>query len=69
MDISLGSSQYLTILKGHFYAFYAFFKVKNVEYIFGLLQFQIFFEVLEILDFFFFWGGGVNGERLARAYI
>ena len=44
----------------------------------GVLKFQIFLGVLEITGFvgfffvclfFFFWGGGLNGRCLARAYV
>ena len=51
----------MAVFRGHFWHFRSFLKIKvqNRVYLLGLLKFQIFFGVLEILDiFFFFFGGG-----------
>ena len=47
---------YLGVISMHLGSFRKV-KVQNGEYFFGLVKFQIFFEVLEFL-IFFFWGGG-----------
>ena len=64
MDIFGGSSQNWTIYRLFLCILGSFLKVKvhNWGYFWGLLQFQIYFGVLEIPDIFFFWGGG-GGER------
>ena len=46
--------------------FRVFFEGQGTEWgiFFGLLKFQIFFGVLEIMIFFFFWGGGGCGGEM-----
>ena len=63
---------YLGVISMHFWVFFKV-NVQNGGILGGLLKFQIFLGVLEILIFFlffFFWGGGgMNGRCWARAKV
>ena len=65
--ILLGSSQNLTIFRGHFYAFQGLFlwsRYRMGDIFWGLLKFQIIFGCLKFLIF-----SWVNGRCWTRAYI
>ena len=67
VDIFLGSSQNLTVLRGHFYTFQGLFLAQGTEWgiFFGVAKISnIFWGCLKFLIFF-----GVKGRCWARAYV